>query len=143
MKIKWDWVPNERLGPVTLGSDINIYISELGAYRDDDDEDDVTGWTRYALPDMDTYIDVEDGKVVGVTSYESFFYDDKNLIGVPLRKLDEALGNTSDEIGEPVEYDNGEVHVPYEYSDLGLQVWVSEGKVVYISCLTYEDENDG
>jgi len=141
MSISCDWVPNIRLGQIFLGEDINVYVNNLGAILQDEEKgsDDCTSWVSYALPDPDVFIDVENQKVVSITSYRDFIYKNKNLIDMSIIELEDVLGCSADEVGETIFYDDADQKTPYEFFDLGLQVWVSEKRVVSISCLTYED----
>jgi hypothetical protein len=139
MNVMWDWLPNIRLGPVVLGENIDIYINSLNVYLEDEEQDDMTDWVRYVVPDVDIYIDVENGKVVSVTSYGEFIYKGKNIIGMNVIDLDRILGCAADEVGGSVVYDDGDRRTPYEYFNLGLQVWTSKNIITSGSCLTYED----
>ena len=136
MNIEWTWIPNICLGPIKIGSDIEPYLATLNLVADN--SEDNTGWDTYIFPDFETYIDVEDEKVVSVTTYSEFLYKGQNLIGLNLFKLGELLGVAADEIGQPVEYEDGDIKTPYEYYELGLQVWVSDKHVTSISCTTYK-----
>ncbi len=122
-----------------MGEGIAMYVSSLGAFVPEDHESSID-WVRYSIPDYDVCIDVEDKIIVSVTSYSEFLYKGLNLIGMNIIELGQALDCTADEIGETIEYDDGESKTPYEYFGLGLQIWVSEGEVVSASCLSYDDD---
>lgn len=138
MNINWQWVSNKSLGPILIGSDITKYVESLGAIYDET-SDDSTDWDTYVLPDYDAYIDVSGGKVVSITAYKEFIYNGKNVLGLTTMQLDQMLGCTADDIGEPVEYDDGDVKTPYDYFDLGLQVWASDGVITSVTCMSYDD----
>ena len=53
-------------------------------------------------------------------------------------ELVNILDCSADEVGESVIYDDGDIRTPYEYFDLGLQLWTSKQRVTSVSCLTYE-----
>jgi len=136
MSIEWKWTPNISLGPILIGSNINSYLKKFQLVKDQ--SVDATGWETYMLPSFDTYIETEEGKVVSITAHKEFIYKEYNLIGLNLIKLGELLGVSADEVGMPVEYEDGEIRTPYEYSDLGLQVWITNKHVSSISCCTYD-----
>ncbi|RLA51907.1 MAG: hypothetical protein DRR42_09045 [Gammaproteobacteria bacterium] len=136
MSYEWEWFPNRSLGPVTIGSNIEIYIANLALVKDE--STDATGWDTYILPDFEIYIDVEDGKVISITAYREFLYKGRNLVGTNLIELDGLIDAKADEVGQPVEYEDGDIKTPYEYFGLGLQVWVSKNRVTSISCMSYE-----
>ncbi len=135
MKIVWEWEPNSSLGPIKLGDQISHYVEKFHLKDANDDNDDITGWVSYVLPSVDTYVYVENGIIVSITSYEEFFYKEKNIIGVKTSELLNILGRDPDEIGVSVLYDNGVIQTPFEYLDLGLQLWVRDEEVVSASCI--------
>ena len=131
----WEWVPKKSLGDIELGASIGLIKSGYdllgGEY------DSVTGWTTYYLPDHDIYIDTENDNIICITSYRDFFYKNQNIIGINILLLGETLGVLPDEVGEPVEYEDGEVKTPREYFELGLQVWMSRNVVSSVSCSVF------
>lgn len=138
MSCDWEWIPNRSLGPVSIGSRIESYIEIFALVKEE--SADATRWDTYIFPSFNTYIDTEDGEVVSITAYKEFFYKGQNLIGASIVKLGNLLGVKPDEIGQPVEYDDGDIKTPYEYFDLGLQIWVSNSCVTSASCMSYENE---
>jgi len=140
MNIIWEWVPNSSLGPIKLGDQISCYIETLHLL-DDDAEDDITNWIGYRLPDVDTYIYVENEIIISITSYEEFIYKDKNIIGIKVNQLSEILGCEPTEFGRSVLFDDGDIQTPLEYIDLGLQLWVSNEIVMSASIMNGEKKN--
>lgn len=135
MKIVWEWEPNSSLGPIKLGDQVSHYVEKFHLKDANDDNDDITGWVSYVLPSVDTYVYVENGIIVSITSYEEFIYKEKNIIGVKTSELLNILGRDPDEIGVSVLYDNGVIQTPFEYLDLGLQLWIKDEEVVSASCI--------
>lgn len=138
MHIDWNYVPNVSLGPIEIGSDIDDHVRTLGA-RYDESSADGSPWDSYVIPEHDIYIDVADGRVISITGYKVTSFKDHNLIGMSLIHLGEVLGVTADEVGDPVEFDDGDVKTSYDYFALGLQIWVSNGIVTSATCLSYEN----
>lgn len=134
MNTVWEWVPNSSYGPIKLGDKIGLYITTLRLSNDDAEGDD-TNWIGYKLPDVDTYIYVENEMVVSITSYEEFCYKGKNIIGMKANQLSETLGCEPSELGKPVLFDDGDMQTPFEYFHLGLQLWVSNEIVVSASIM--------
>lgn len=134
LNMEWIWKPNSRVGLIKLGDKIDEYLDDFGLILLDEHLD-ATGWVRYKVPDIDTYIDAEDGVIVSISSYEIFIFDNNNLIGMDTKDLNKALGYNPDEIGNQVLYGDGDIQIPYDYNDLGLQLWISNGKVVLASCI--------
>lgn len=136
MLVKEDlvWSPNVGLGPVTFGSPVGELTQSLGAYADVKISDE-TGWDSYCLPEVDLSVDAEDGKIVAIRSYSTFFYKGENLIGMSIIQAGRLLGRTADEIGAEVEYDDGDVQVSFDFINEGLQVWTSHGRVVSATCM--------
>ncbi|MFT4928827.1 MAG: hypothetical protein ACI8WB_004947 [Phenylobacterium sp.] len=136
------WEPNEGIGPIRFGGDINHYIELLKLVIDPDDAPDKTGWIQYQIPGKEVFIDAEADKVESVLCYKEFFFKNQNLIGMKVIDLDIVLNCHADEIGDSILYDDGDLQTPREYFSLGLQVWSSDNVVVSISCCTYADECD-
>lgn len=134
MNTVWEWVPNSSFGPIKLGDGINSYVQKLHLLNDVA-EDDFTNWIGYKLPNVDIYIYVENGIIVSITSYEEFVYKGKNVIGMKGNQLGEILGCEPSELGRSVLFDDGDIQTPFEYFNLGLQLWVSNGIVVSASIL--------
>ena len=139
MSIYWKWIENKGLGPISIGSNISKYIKSLKVERDEASEDS-TGWDTYVVPGNDIYIDVAGEHVVSITAYLEFICDEENIIGMTMTQVEQALGCAADEAGDAVEYDDGDVKIPFEYFDLGLQIWASDGVVTSATCLSYEDK---
>jgi hypothetical protein len=138
MKELWAWEPNKSLGPVAIGSAIEIYIDQHGfAYDEDSGPNDE--WISYADKSGDVYIDTEEGLVVSITAYRDFYYKHLNLIGANIIGLGALLGQVADEVGEAVEYEDGDVKNCYDFTELGLQIWASRGIITSATCLTYQD----
>jgi hypothetical protein len=141
MNIIWVWVPNSSLGPIRLGDQINSCIQNLHLSKDDDAEDDVTNWIGYKLPDVDIYIYVENEIIVSITSYENFFYKNKNIIGMQVDQLSEILDCEPSEQGKPVLFEDGDIQTPFEYFHFGLQLWVSNEVVMSASIINGRSES--
>tara|TARA_R110000787_G_scaffold1497_7_gene6284 strand:- start:3058 stop:3480 length:423 start_codon:yes stop_codon:yes gene_type:complete len=137
MKMMWDWVPNQRLGPIEIGISVETYVGQLGAQLLAE-IDDSTGWDSYYIPHHDVYINAEDGEVVSISAHKSFYYGIKNVLGMTIEQLEALLGCKADEIGNSVEYEDGDIQTPYDYSELGLVAWVSQDVIVNVVCTTYE-----
>ncbi len=134
MNTVWEWVPNSNLGPIKLGDKISPYIQTLHLSNDNTEGDD-TNWIGYKLPNIDTYVYVENEIIISITSYEEFNYKDKNIIGMKVNQLSEILGCEPSELGESVLFDDGDIQTPFEYFHLGLQLWVSNEIVMSASIM--------
>ena len=125
MSIFLTWQPNEGIGPIRFGGDINHYIELLKLVIDPDDAHDNTGWIQYQIPGKEVFVDVEADKVESVLCYKEFFFKNQNLIGMKVAELEVVLNCLVDEIGNSILYDDGDLQTPREYFTLGLQVWSS------------------
>ena len=106
----WQWVPNKSLGNVSIGESLSSVEAKHSLLANE--VDTITGWTTYFIANDDVYIDIEEDRVVSITSYKTFTYLGKNCIGLNVVELGELLGVLPDEIGDPVEYEDNEVKVP-------------------------------
>lgn len=138
MSIIWNWIPNESLGPVKIGSNINAYIKFLG-FTYDEDSDPADEWISYVDKAGDIYIDTSEELVISITSYREFHYKNLNIIGATILELGALLGRAADEAGGAVEFNDGDIKDCYDYFELGLQVWASKGIITSATCLSYND----
>jgi hypothetical protein len=138
MKELWTWIPNKSLGPVTLGSAIELHTNQH-EFSYDEDSDPKDDWSSYASKTGDIYIDTEDGVVVSITSYRDFWYKGLNLIGANIIELGARLGQVADDTETTVEFDDGDVKNCYDFTDLGLQIWASRGIITTATCSNYKD----
>jgi len=142
MTIKWEWVPNKSLGPILIGADIRTYIKDFNATIDKNMGDDLTGWDSYDLLDYEIRIDAENNKVLSITSYKEFLFRKRNAFDLSVSQFIKLLECSPDEIGDNVEYDDGDIKTPYEFFEIGLQVWASNSVITSITCMTYQDVKD-
>jgi len=140
--IIWEWVPNKSLGPISIGADISIYIKDFNATIDKNMADDLTGWDSYDLLDFKVRIDVENNKVMSITSYKEFLFKKRNAFDMSVSQFFKLLENSPNEIGDNVEFDDGDIKTPYEFFEIGLQVWASNSVITSITCMTYQDVTD-
>jgi len=80
--------------------------------------------------------------VISVTAHGGVLYEGFDLIGLTIAELEELLDSEADDQGEPVEFDDGDVQVPYDFFDFGLQVWTVDDVVVSVICLDYGEDYD-
>lgn len=132
----WDWVPNERLGPVSFGAPISDYTSMLGLELEHYEE--VAGYkeSHFKVSGVDIDIYIQDSLVDTIISREVFMWNDANVIESTMEELTRILGTEPDEKDE-LDLSVDDETAPYQvldYHDLGLQVWLLNGKVESISC---------
>jgi len=129
----WNWHPGIGLGPFKFNENIERYINDY-ALKKDLEEVDVTEWITYEVPETEISLDVEGGLVVSISSYDYFCFKNENIIGMKISKLLGLIPSLKHEIGESTEYDDGEIQTAYEFDDIGLQVWESDGVIVGAAC---------
>ncbi|MBP0018078.1 MAG: hypothetical protein J7647_11030 [Cyanobacteria bacterium SBLK] len=140
---KWIWVPNKSFGIIEFNSSIDLYREKLGVVLDEDDNDDITGWLSYKVSNEEIYLNVENGLVVSIFTYEKLYYKrekrykSKNIIGMTKEKLIKLFGREPDEIGSSVIYEDGDIQTPLDFDSFSLQVWISKDIVVSASCSNY------
>jgi hypothetical protein len=125
--IIWDWKPLLSVGPIYFGDPVKKLVENQGLKLMDFD-DGITEWDTYQVPNGETTVHVEDGKVVSVGCYENLYFNGKNLLGLTLDTVRTILGK-EDEIGEEI-IDK----TPVEYERLGLQIWIRNEIVVDAIC---------
>lgn len=134
----WNWLPNTCYGPFYFGRTIEEYLNIYQLVLDSDNSGN-SEWTQYGVPDTEIYISVEDRLVVSIMSFGEFNYKGKNIIGLNKQELDALLEGKKGKIGESVEYEDGDIQTCFEYSEMGLQVWISDNLVVSTSCCDSKD----
>ena len=139
--MKMKWVPNKSLGSFSLGENIAPLIKRFGLILDTKADEDGTSWDRYKLPGKECYIDVDakSGELMALSTYESCEFNGTNVIGLTVQELEELLNVEADEVDEPIEFDDGELHIARTYSELGLQAWFTSGKAYLASISDYTD----
>ncbi len=126
----WNWTPGIGVGPIKFGVPIADYLSDFDLELVNYEEPGEPETDAYEVPGQDKAIWVEDGRVDSINCDDFFGYKGKNLIGMSEKEFLAHMGQEPEEIGSSVEYENGSVQTPYEYPDLGLQIWFEDGKVV-------------
>ncbi|TQV80781.1 CPCC family cysteine-rich protein [Denitrobaculum tricleocarpae] len=142
--IKWDWVPNERVGPISFGAPINEYIADLSLREIPDKEaaDDLQ--KHYEVPGAGVDVYVVDNRVDWVRSEEVVEFRGKNLIGATEKDVEALFGGKADEREEfdLSEDDDEPPYVALDYSALNVQVWMFKGRVESVSCSHDEKASD-
>lgn len=135
---RWVWIPNKSLGELFLGAPIQLYKNKNIGIKKQNYESAST-WSTYEWTSQNIYIDVEDEKIVCIRSYSDFFYKKENFIGMKIDNIIKLLNKNPDEIDEPVEYENGNIHIDYRFFSLGLHVDCCDGKAFSATCINYEE----
>lgn len=144
LDLTWDWVPNERVGPIRFDAPIEGYLEELHLCKIIDDETLASELDHYEVPDAGIDICVEDDRVYWVRCERSLHFRGHNLIGVNEAVLESLLGAKPDQREEFDLSEEGD-RASYEaldYDGLSLQVWMFEGQVESVSCSRDEEESD-
>lgn len=87
------------------------------------------------MPNTEISLDVENGLVVSIFSHDHFCFKSENLIGMKVTYLLELMSSAEHDDGETTEYADGEIQTVYEFDELGLQVWESNGVIVGAACI--------
>lgn len=127
MKINYQWVPNDRIGPFAFGTLANQYIEHYGLIPVPEEYNQKVDWIVYKT-NTDDRIYVEDKKIVSVSCSSTCIYKENELIGQPVDKILEYLNCEPDSI-ESAELSEGFQEI-YEFDQLGLQLWVKDGIVI-------------
>lgn len=136
----WEWSPSNGVGPLKYGALIQDYLSEYPIRLLEPEGSDVTGWGTYEIENSDKTIWTEEGKIVSIRCDEYFVYKGNNLIGLSKIECIAYLQRQPDEVGEGVLFEDGTVQKPLEFDELGLEVWLEDGKIVSASAYDPEDE---
>lgn len=135
----FDWDPGVGVGAFRYGDLISVYLSKFDLELTVPEKSSDTGWGRYEIADGEVIVWTEGGRIVGVRCEEEFVYKQQNLIGMTQEQLVTLMGEP-DEIGDDVELEDGSVYTPYEYEDLALEVWFTNGKAVVAPATDIEED---
>lgn len=91
-KIVWDWVPNERIGPIEFAKPMSDCIERFGLRLVHDDTIPGHETEFYDVPGTDTDVYEENDLVESAISGDFFIYKSANLIGMSEHKVIELLG---------------------------------------------------
>lgn len=143
-EIVWDWVPNERIGPIRYAKPIADFIEHVGLRLVQDDTIPGHETEFYNVPGTDTDVYEGNGLVESVISEDFFIYKNENLIGMSERKVIEHLGRKPSEIDE-IDLADEEGGAPYRllaFDGMGIQVWLLEDSVESVGSWRDEDEEE-
>ncbi|CAN0602118.1 unnamed protein product, partial [Ectocarpus sp. 12 AP-2014] len=141
--IEWDWVPNERVGPIRFGAPVTDYIKSLKLRVVVTDERLGPAQEQYEVPDAGVSVYVEDDRIDWVMCKERLQFQGKNLIGLTESDLETLFAGKPDQ-REEFDLSENDDEPPYEaldYDGLNVQVWMIEGRVETVSC-SQDDEDD-
>jgi hypothetical protein len=124
-------VPRQRVGDVFFNSTVQA-LTRQGYVEDIDGFDDFLRWHTYTRHEgLEFY--VKQGRIVCVKCFSNCYFHGENIIGKTPEELLEILG-APDEIGEALWVGEEKQQTPYEFFDLGLQIWFETGQVVSVFC---------
>lgn len=127
---RFEWTPRKQLGPFEFGAFFNKDLLENYSVVEVPEEyNSSVDWTVYKF-NQDGRVFLEDDKIVSILSTSEVFYHDKNLVGMQIDQIINLLDSEPDSI-ESEEMSDGVEYV-YEFEQLGLQLWISEGVVVTV-----------
>jgi hypothetical protein len=131
----WRWIPGVSVGPFTFGELAEPYISDFDLQKRDPDCS-IAYWENYELPGFESWITVENGRIVGVLCSDEVEYGNNDLIGMHSSDVRELLG-TEDNKDEDVG-----VGYSLEYYALGLTLFVEEEVIKTAACGPVLDEEE-
>ncbi len=125
------------MGPFKFGTLLKECNGVLRVSEAPEESDPELGYLAHSVEGRDArvYTDQE-GRIDTVSCDDQLRLHDVELIGLSRDEMLARLG-APDEWGEPLFIDDGEVagyQQPVEYERLGLQLWLSGGRVVAASC---------
>lgn len=141
-KVTWDWVPNERIGPIVFGKPISEYVEALSLRLESNEALADFEEDYYTVPGAEVDIYIEDGLVEQISVGTEFIFPGKNVVGAQEAELKSLLGFEPDEIDEIELGEDGDPHQVFVYPELGIQVWLYHGVVDRVGCWRDEEGDD-
>lgn len=134
MELKW--IPNESLGVFKLGDKISNYLKKYNLNFEKYFGELVVSY-ELSSPYICSF--VKNNIIESISAYEEFIYRNVNFIGKHIDSLIPLLP-TDYEYDTSIEYDDGSVQTPVEFTDFGLTLWLDEeDKVLYASIYDVTD----
>ena len=134
-----DWEPLKRIGPFEFNTPIHEYIEFYHLVHVPEEDDDITGWATYTLPEHEIRIYTENRQIVSIACYEECLYHGRNMIGMEFIEAVSLLKATPDENIDII-YIDDEPQEVFELDEKEAQLWVKDGTIVTISCRAPCDE---
>ncbi len=132
------FVPLERIGDFGLNTDICNYI-EVFDFKYSP-ADDSTEWETYLLENDGISLYVEDDKIVSIVCDEECLYKGRNIIGMDINEFINFYNvNPVGEV-DRLYVNDYETQDVYEFDDIGLQVWCSNGIIITVIASVFTDE---
>lgn len=141
----FEWVPTIRVGPVQFGDELRKHLGNLPIHLCVNPYG-VEGLTCYGYGEDEEpayYID-ENGRVDDIVCIDGLIYKGTDLIGLPIERVIEILGEEPVEYGEPTEMHDEDFQVAAEFDALGLQLWLRDGIAVsaVVSVANVDDDEE-
>ena len=120
MKVEsWDWTPGAGVGPFRIGDDAREVVARFDL-RKWEPLFEAEWWESYEIPDTESSISTEEGKLSSIDCYDHLYYKEKDILALCLDDVRSMLGPESASEVHP--YRDG-ILVVY-YSRLGLTLFI-------------------
>ncbi len=133
--IPWDWTPKERVGPFEFHASIEPVRQEYGLILLEPDSETDT-WDTYIIPEYESRVYAENGKITDVGCNDKLIYQGKNLLGRTVELAKRLFGDPDE-----VEHNDGPVPSIYQYERFGLMLFVIDQRIDSASCAGILDDN--
>ncbi len=137
----WNLEPTVRVGHFFLGDAIENYKEKFRLFPPSYDTDDSE---IYNISGTESYLSIQDGKIIYVDCCDSCIYKGIDLIGLKYSELLEVLGCTPDEVDDSaVQYENGVEEYSITFNELDLIIWIDNhtSTVKSVSCGEGDEED--
>lgn len=141
----WEWVPNERIGPLVFAKPMSDFIERLKLRLETDDAiPGIEPTVYYDVPGMDKIVYEDDGLLESVISDDIIIYKGINLIGMTESQILKLLGQDPTDTDEFdfADEEGGAPNRVFTFDELGLQVWCLEDRVYSVTCWRDEGEEE-
>lgn len=124
------WQPRESFGPFRLGARIGDLVRSMQIEIDPSLNVPGVGLVSYTAKDG-IRLEVREGRIESISSESSFYFRDKNLIGMDLSDVQVLLGVAPDSVDDV--YDDESLQIA-DFDDLGLQICMLKNVVTSATC---------
>jgi hypothetical protein len=134
MDISWHWTPGTSVGPFRFGDEAApiIQLHQLVKLKRDSP---IVDWDTYEIPDCESRVMVEDGRIARVLCCDAINYMGVDLLGLTLNDARALLGRENQ-----LEENVAVWEVVLSYYELGLTLYFRGGVVDDAICNAPEIE---
>jgi len=137
------FIPFKSIGDFEIEKSIKVY-SEKYKFEYDADVNN-TGWDTFSLDDIgiSLYVDASNHNIISINCSTNCLYRERDIIGMTIDEFVIHAETSYNEEPDCLDFEEDDIpQYVYEFDDIGLQVWVKNGKIKNVIATGYTEEDD-